>query len=293
MPLERQYDSWDAIRDATGTPSSRKRLAWREHLRTRPAIVYWGDSWFRTPLYRNLSWQSFVRIDGIALKLGAPGLLAAKMLTDANCRDTATRIASREIDLLAISIGGNDALDQRLESVFRGHSGPRLDAPEAFARVVASGMFDRLRERYATLMDTMQRHAPQVPVVAHGYARLVRIGEKGKTDIRNLGLARPLIGNVGPWLWRPMKHILGTHDEARRFADLLLVAGFRELVLQPTADAFKRFSYADFTDLEATREEAFWYDEIHPTEAGFGVLAEGFNAKVRAVVAAGKVGAVG
>jgi len=293
MSLERIYTSWSAIRDATGTPASRKRAAWRDTLRTRPAIVYWGDSWFRTPLYRNLGWQSFVRIDGIALKLGAPGLLAAKMLTPANVRDTAERIASREFDLLAISIGGNDALDKRLDAVFRSHDGPRIDAPEAFARVLATDMFVRLRERYALLMDAMQQHAPHVPVVAHGYARLVRIGEKGRTDIRNLGLARPLIGNVGPWLWRPMKHVLGTHDETRRFADLLLVAGFRELVLKPTAAAYPRFSYADFTDIEATREERFWYDEIHPTEDGFAVLAEAFNAKLRDVLPAGKAGAVG
>jgi hypothetical protein len=293
MPLERQYTSWDALRSATGTPASRKRAAWREHLRTRPAIVYWGDSWFRTPLYRNLSWHSFIRIDGIALKLGAPGLLAEKMLTPANCRDTATRIASREFDLLAISVGGNDALDKRLDSIFRNHTGSRLEAPEAFARVLASGLFDRLRERYAILMDAMQQHAPHVPVVAHGYARLVRIGEKGRTDIRNLGLARPLIGNVGPWLWRPMKHVLGTHDEARRFADLLLVAGFRELVLKQTAEAYGTFSYADFTGIESTREAGFWYDEIHPTEAGFGVLAEAFNGKVREVLPTGKAGAAG
>jgi hypothetical protein len=293
MSLERTYTTWDAIRTATGTPSSRKRAVWREHLRTRPAIVYWGDSWFRTPLYRNLSWQSFVRIDGIALKLGAPGMLAAKMLTTANCRDTATRIASREFDLLALSIGGNDALDQRLDRIFRTHTGPRLDAPEAFARVVAAGVFRDLRANYATLMDAMQQHAPQIPVVAHGYARLLRIGEKGKTDIRNLGLARPLVGNVGPWLWRPMKHVLGTHDEARRFADLLLVAGFRELVLVPTASDYTNFHFADFTDIDATRQESFWYDEIHPTEAGFGVLAEAFNAKLREVLPAGKVGAVG
>ena len=110
MTLQRIYSNWDAVKDATGTPASRKRKVWREVLKTRPAIAYWGDSWFSTPLYKNLYWNSFSRIDGISLRLGGPGLTAAKMLTPANCREQAERLKSREFDLVCLSIGGNDAL---------------------------------------------------------------------------------------------------------------------------------------------------------------------------------------
>ena len=110
MQLKRIYPHWDAVKAAGGTPSSRKRHVWREVLRTRPAIAYWGDAWFSTPLYKNLYWNSFARIDGISLRRGGPGMTAAKMLTLAACRQQAERLQSREFDLVCLSIGGNDAL---------------------------------------------------------------------------------------------------------------------------------------------------------------------------------------
>ena len=61
MQLKRIYPHWDAVKAAGGTPSSRKPHVWREVLRTRPAITYWGDAWFSTPLYKNLYWNSFAR----------------------------------------------------------------------------------------------------------------------------------------------------------------------------------------------------------------------------------------
>ena len=66
MALQRVYFDWEGVKDATGTPGSRKRKVWREYLQTRPAIAYWGDSWSTTPLYRNLNWHSFTRIEGIS-----------------------------------------------------------------------------------------------------------------------------------------------------------------------------------------------------------------------------------
>ena len=118
--LKRVYDDWTQVKAATGTPNSRQRQAWRSYLEKRPAIAYWGDSWFSTPLYRNLYWNSFARIDGVSLRLGGPGLTAAKMCTPANCRDTAERLRSREFDLVCISIGGNDCLGARLQAIFDG-----------------------------------------------------------------------------------------------------------------------------------------------------------------------------
>ena len=291
MPLERIYRDWAAVRAATGTPSSAQRRAWREYLRTRPALVYWGDSWFETPLYKNLGWHSFARIEGMCIRLGAPGELAADLLEPKKVRNLVDRIESREFDALCLSIGGNDALAARLLKVFRDSA--RMEPEEAFEKVVAAGIFARLCERYDHLMQRLATHAPHVPVVGHGYAKLRRIGVRGKVDLWNLGLAAPLIRNVGPWLWPPMKPVLGTHDAARRFAELLLVRGFRDLVLKPIAKAHPKFTHADFSLVDDCDAEDFWYDEIHPTEAGFGVLAAKYNETLREALPAAKRGAVG
>lgn len=292
MALQRIYPNWDAVRDATGTPSSRKRRVWREVLRTRPAIAYWGDSWFSTPLYKNLCWHSFARIDGISLRLGGPGQTAAKMLTPASCRQQAQRLKSREFDLVCLSIGGNDGLSRRLSAILDGSG--RLDAQQAFAKVLAARLFDDIRARYAVALSALSGVGGTFRVVGHGYAPPVRIGAPGRTSIKNLGLLAPLVGNVGPWLWPAVKPTLRSKAEARRFARLLLVQGFRDRVLAPSARDFPRlFSYADFSAVADVGDDAFWYDEIHPTEAGFATLAAHYNAAIRTALPVAKRAAVG
>lgn len=284
MALQRIYFDWEGVKDATGTPGSRKRRTWREYLQTRPAVAYWGDSWFTTPLYRNLNWHSFTRIEGISIRLGKPGFLAADMCTRSLTRNYADRLASREFDVLCISIGGNDALDTRLAKVFRGQSG--LLAVEAFQEVVAAGIFEGIFANYDTLMTSMSELAPHIPVVGHTYAAPVRIGVRGKTDIMNLGLARPLIGNVGPWLWRPMQGVLKNKAEAKPFAKMLLEKGFAGVLARVKA-AHPQFSFADFSKIDTTAD-LFWYDEIHPNEDGFGVLASRFNKAIKAALPTAK-----
>ena len=58
------------------------------------------------------------------------------------------------------------------------------------------------------------------------------------------------------------------------------------------ADFSKLFSYADFSQVADADDPVFWYDEIHPTKAGFGVLALGYIAMIRAALPAGKRAAV-
>ncbi len=293
MQLRRIYGNWQQLRAASGTPGSRQRREWQAYLERRPLIAYWGDSWFSTPLYRNLCWNSFARIDGMSIRLGAPGLTAAQMLTPAACRDHAGRFAARGFDLLCLSIGGNDCLGERLAAVFAGT--PRMDADAAFARVLAHGVFERLLGRYDLLLTAMAG-VPGLRVVGHGYAPLSRhaIGKPGALTVQNLGLAAMVMGTVGPWLWPAMRPVLGSKAEAERFAWRLLVEGFRDRVLAPSRAAYPGlFSYADFSGIGSIADAGFWYDEIHPTEAGFATLATGFNAMLRNALPAAKRAAVG
>lgn len=294
MSLKRLYDNWNQVRAASGTPGSRQRRVWRDALLQRPAIAYWGDSWFSTPLYRNLHWHSFARIDGMALRLGGPGLTAARMCTPAACRAQAERLQARGFDLLCVSIGGNDCLGERLTRIFSGAPGMAADA--AHARVVDSGAFERLHARYAILLEAMADVGGTFRVVGHGYAPLSAdaIGAPGAVDIKNLGLLAPLIGNVGPWLWPAVREVFdGDRTEAARFARRLLVDGFRDRVLAPCRRTYAGlFSHADFSGLAEAAGGGFWYDEIHPTEDGFGMLATGYNAMLRAALPAHKRDAV-
>ena len=47
--------SWEAWRQAMGPHGSRQRRHVDDFLQAHPAVLYWGDSWFSTPLYLNLA----------------------------------------------------------------------------------------------------------------------------------------------------------------------------------------------------------------------------------------------
>ena len=87
-----------------------------------------------------------------------------------------------------------------------------------------------------------------------------------------------------------MQHVLPDRDEARAFARLLL-AGFEDAVLRPLGEHPRYgeyFAYADFSQVPGIASEDFWYDEIHPDEDGFALLADAFNGALRPLLPAAK-----
>lgn len=290
---------WEVWRELMGRPSSAQRKRVETFLRTRPALLYWGDSWFSTPLYLNLARQSILGIDGMTMLIGKPGATASELFTAARIREIAGRVAGSPFDAVCLSAGGNDRLSERLEKRFAAWLPPRrsarLSAQEAFDFLAADGGFEVVRNRYAALLDALEkvrRKRPHLRVIGHGYAPLTKIGAAGDLTVQNIGLIAWLKGDVGPWLWPTMRHVIADKDEGKRFADLLLQRGFRDRVLRPlAADHGGLFSFVDFVGLPGLDDPALWYDEIHPTEAGFARMAAHFNAHLRDRMPAAKRGA--
>src|SRR5689334_19484925 len=133
---------WEQLRELMGTPSSRRRKHVETFLQTRPCLMYWGDSWFSTPLYLNLAKQSISRIDGMAMVVGKPGATASELFTGHRIKDISARIKSLPFDMLCLSAGGNDELSGRLAKMFAPWMRPRppgkLTPQQAFDVVVAS-----------------------------------------------------------------------------------------------------------------------------------------------------------
>ena len=105
---------WEVLREMMGAPNSRRRKAVLDFLQSRPCLMYWGDSWFSTPLYLNLAKQSMLRIDGMAMLVGKPGATAAGLFTASQIRNYADRLKSNPFDALCLSAGGNDAYATQL-----------------------------------------------------------------------------------------------------------------------------------------------------------------------------------
>ena len=291
---------WETWRSLMGPHGSRQRQQVEALLATRPCLLYWGDSWFSTPLYLNLARQSLLRITGMAMLIGKPGATAAELFTAAKARNYTARLKSSPFDAVCLSAGGNDQLSERLAKIFAAwmppRAQPKIGARDAFDILLESRSLDGVRNRYATVLDAfgaVQGIRPHFRVLGHTYAPIQRIGAPADLTVANIGLVAWLKGDVGPWLWRVMQHVLADPAEARLFARLLMVEGFRDRVLAPLASQFGGlFSYTDFTDVPEATAAAFWHDEIHPTEAGFAVLAEGMNRDLRQLMPPGKQWAI-
>lgn len=223
--------------------------------------------------------------------IGKPGAEAVDLFSRREVDHLGKRIENNPFDIVCLSAGGNDCLDDRLGKIFldwQGKSPKRsdtLDALSAYQWMVDSGAFKRVREPYDRLLTRLravQYQRPHLRVIGHPYVPIKLIGEPANLTTDNVGLIAWLKGRAGPWLWNRMQPVLGDKQKAYEFARLMLVEGYGKLVLDALEAAHPGlFSVADFsaTDLGESRE--FWHDEIHPTEAGFGMLADPFNAQIR------------
>lgn len=295
--------SWELWRQAMGPAGSRQRGQVDRFLADHPAVLYWGDSWFSTPLYLNLARQSARRIRGLGMILGKPGAQAAQLFTAREVDRIGDRIQHNPFDLVCLSAGGNDCLSDRLAAVFRDWTAkpkqapPTIDADEAYARFLASGALDRVRQAYARVLDRLlevRAGRPRLRVLGHPYVPIQDIGRPAALTTANIGLIAWVKEDVGPWLWAPMQHVVHDQDEAREFARRMLEDGFRDGVLGALArDPRYRgfFRVVDFTGVD-TAAPGFWNDEIHPSESGFDAMAVPFNAAVREALPARKRHAV-
>ncbi len=131
-------------------------------------------------------------------------------------------------------------------------------------------------------------------VIGHGYVPIQRIGLQADLTLANIGLVAWLKGELGPWLWKPMRHVLaGGEDAGKAFADMLLIDGFEHRVLgRLLARHPDLFAVADFSAVSGAVQDYFWNDEIHPSERGFAELAMAFNHALRRQLPANKQAAV-
>ena len=269
-------------------------------LRRRPAafdatpIVFCeGDSWFSTPLSMNLlDWLVWPEPDtearGVPL-FGAGGLFfraeesgdrALDMFASRGIRDLADWYGGFEFDLVLLSAGGNDFVDGFLRDTFRGAG--RMDVESAWRRVAETGRYEQVRDAYRDLVARFQALRPHTPVLAHTYDYPRRMGQAARFTLGNIGAAALLAQGTGPWIGNRMAHVLPAAADQRRFAQRL-IDGFVERVLVPLRDDPRTGRVFDFVDLRGTlARDALWFDEMHPTSAGFAQLAERFRRGMRA-----------
>lgn len=291
---------WEQWRDLMGAPSSAVRQEINKKLQTRPCMLYWGDSWFSTPLYLNLARQSMRRIDGLGILVGKPGAQAERLFTRSEVKDKVGRLEKWPFDIVCLSAGGNDALSDRLAQVFKAQIKPgkvgTLTAAQAYQQFLAAGIFTSIVGSYATLLDGIgsligKPGKAHIRVIAHSYCKIVRLGVPADLTIDNIGLIAWVKGEVGPWLWNVMQHVVTDKAQGQLFADRM-IDGFKTDVMDVLEGRYAFFKASDFHGLPDPKNPLFWHDEIHPTEGGFETLAKTFNADLKVLLPGPKQGAV-
>ena len=257
-------------------------------------LVAEGDSWFDYPLDDVLSILERAhqfRIEQDAHK----GDTLESMAYDAS---QFTRLARKFEHLrddhhppraILLSAGGNDIAGDEF-AVLINHVKSGL--PVVNARVIEGIIDDRLRVALASLIASMTRLSEEyfgrrIPIVIHGYAYVVPDGR----GYLGGGWVLP-----GPWL-RPGFRRKG-HLELKDNRDVMIYVIDRYNRMLAAVAKEKRFEHVHYLDLRALLSNELprayrksWANELHPTDAGFAVVANAFADLVNRFPPAGEVSA--
>ncbi|ALN93370.1 hypothetical protein [Lysobacter gummosus] len=273
-------------------------------LERTPVIFCEGDSWFSTPLAMNLlDWIVSPAPEdeerGVPL-LGNGGLFfraehsgdhasrnpddpKRSMFVRDNIDDIIGWYDQFDFDMILLSAGGNDFVDDFLKRTLRGQTS--LSAEAAFQLVLDSGKYETVRKAYALFLQAALAVKPDTPILAHTYDHPQLIGRPGALTPGNIGVAALLKKKVGPWIGPHISAVVNadpgkTPDERRRFVRML-IDGFEKNVLRELKNDPRFGGRFDYVDLRGTLTgESQWFDEMHPTEAGFHALATKFRGAI-------------
>jgi hypothetical protein len=260
---------------------------------TTPVVFCEGDSWFSTPLAMNLlDWLVFpspqdeVRgvpvfgAGGLFLRKEQSGDLATDMFTASRIRRLADWYGGFDFDIALLSAGGNDFVGSFLRRTFVGKA--RMTPVQAFELVVASGRYAQVLAAYRRVVAAFVAARPNTPIVAHTYDYPVALGEAGALGVAGVGAIALLKHDVGPWIAPHVAHVLPAMGDQRAFARQL-IDGLEQRVLRVVRDDPPSRGLFDYVDLRGTLDaDAQWFDEMHPTSAGFHRLAAELRAAVLA-----------
>lgn len=263
-------------------------------LRARTPVVFCeGDSWFSTPLAMNLlDWLVFPTPDeerrgvpivgrgGLFFRAEHSGDLALDIFKPKRFNPLVKWYRNFDFDIALLSAGGNDFVGAFLQKTFARRG--RMTPKQAFDVVrTQTSRFDDVRTSYASALAKMLAARPDTPILAHTYAYPLRIGVPADLTLANIGAVALLADAAGPWIGPHMAHVLPTIEEQRAFAKQL-IDGFVELVLEPLANDARfagRFGYLDLRRELPDVDD--WFDEMHPTGAGFHHLSKPFAQAIR------------
>lgn len=254
--------AFDATEAAVAVSSLNGVSRWRRQVLYRRKIKNWaglrvvaeGDSWFQYPFL----------IDDVVDHLFQPWAIycvsgAGDLLSDMARQDEVTAaVIAEQPDVLILSGGGNDLLgDGKLVNYLKPHAAGMAPAD------YVTGKFDDMVATNATIYGELVSKALTAGarrIVCHSYDYV--------------------IPHSGRWLGRPMLKLGITDKLTQRAIIRILIDRFHSTLTAMAAGFGGKVAIADCRGAVADNE---WYDELHPTSAGFAKVARIFRAAAEGV----------
>lgn len=249
-------------RSATGRmslyPCFNSMAHWRREMRYRnkvsgwggPRLVSEGDSWEQYPFLLLDIWDNLDR-DHAILSLGGAGDLVEDMIHQGELVEAV--IAERPHAVI-LSAGGNDLLGSGRLRLYLEPFAPGR-AAEEYLGARFNEVLTQIVKDYELLLGRVLE-VMKVPIFFHCYDYAVPIG--------------------GRWLGQPMA-LHGIEDPQMQAAIIRAIVDRFFVALTAMTERAPFAGHTHLVDCRGKLCPALWFDELHPTNEGFAIIAHEFR----------------
>ncbi|NJM33848.1 MAG: hypothetical protein HC850_03090 [Rhodomicrobium sp.] len=256
----------------------------------RPVLVSEGDSWFEFPWYL----EDVIDCLGEDFSIWSLDAAGDTLKTIADEREylPALREFRSSVKAFLFSASGNDIIGEDMFEI-DGQSVPRpvisqmlrpfaggLTARDYFDTDMFRGRIGFIEAKYAEIFAAIEAEFPELPVICHGYDYAIPALATGETR-------KPSWVQVDYWLGGPFRRDLLIADAAMQQEIVRLMIDELNLMLKRLCggnNSGGRFRNAWHVDVRGTLGMALWADEVHPTDAGYKLVAAKFRDTINAAL---------
>lgn len=225
-----------------------------------------GDSWFRYTVGRAIPTQLNFRPGFEVLNLAEPGDKVSNMVSNKQLKRLIREfrtgpVPGRDYDAFLFSGGGNDLLsDDRFRCWLHDYE-EGMTAEQLLNRDALDCIFGVIRNGYEEIIGIRNQHSPKTRMYLHPYDYAIP-SDKG-------------VCGRGPWM-NPSLEIRGVPEPLRPEVARIFIDKFAALLdeIASNADGVTRINSL------GTLKHSDWGNEIHPTDPGFGKIADIFAAAI-------------
>jgi N-acetyl-anhydromuramyl-L-alanine amidase AmpD len=248
----------DVILWAANTIESRQRKRLYKRLKetNRLRIVAEGDSWFQYPIRVLDTIDHLYKLYAIRSFAEAGDTLENYMRQ----REYLDAIRNEEAQIFLVSGGGNDILGTQFQYSLRDIPAEDDMTPARYLNKIFFEKLDKLEAWYTDMFTELHNRYPNLRMLVHSYDYIIPVD----TD---------LYPRRTSWLGKYMvrKNI---HQQAVRESLIRFMVDEFNRRLEKVAAAFPGVVY--YVNVREIVDRGSWYDEIHPTDAGFKLVADKF-----------------